>query len=368
MEKVDLAVIGGGAVGCATARQASFDFPNWKILVLEKKACFGIEASGRNSGVLHSGFHHPVGSLKERLANRGSKLAKSYAMDNQVLLLNCGMLVVIPKLGSLKEVTKYVRLLKDMFINGKRQRLKFLVLTGVGVRKLEPEVEAVAGIFLPEVRVINFSHFVRTLVTDAIRKQVDFIFKTEVKDISVVGSNFVINDSIQTRAIVNCSGIYADIIASMVGLQYHQYPVRGEYYEIVGPKRNIVSRLVNPAVPPGHSNKGIHFGPRPDGRLFLGPSFKPLRDRGDYESDKTAPEVFLDSCKAFVPNLTVADLRWAYSGIRAKLSIDHDSDFIIRADLTNPIFINNIGIDSPGLSASMAIAEMNCELLKQNIK
>src|SRR3989344_3462780 len=290
MEKVDLVIIGAGVVGCATARQAALDFPGRNIIVLEKNDLYGLEASARNSGVLHSGFHHRAGSLKEMLANKGSKLAKDYARKNNIKLLESGMLIVVSGIHSLSDIFKNVDLLKNMYANSRRQNLKFLILSRWGVRKLEPNVKAAAGIFLPEIAIIDSVNFVRTMFSEATFKQVDFLFNTAVRSIRVCkndpkyGKGIIINDSIIAKAVVNCAGIHSDEIASMFGIHYQQYPVRGEYYQIVGPKQNIVSRLVSPAVPPGNSSKGILFSPRPNRRLFLGPSFKPVKSKTDYEN------------------------------------------------------------------------------------
>ncbi len=368
MGRADILIVGGGVVGCATALQASQDFPDKKIILLEKNSAVGLEASGRNSGVLHSGFHHPVGSLKEKLANKGSRLAKQYASRKEIPLLECGMLIVIPRISSFGEALKNAGLLREMYINGRNQKLRFSILAKKGVKKLEPNVEAVAGIFMPEVAVIDFIAFVKSLYQDALTAGVEFFLNTKVETIRKENDNFVINDRFAAKSIVNCAGMYSDVVAGMAGAGYRQCPIRGEYYQIMEPKKNIVSRLVNPAVPPGHLTKGIHFSPRTDGKMFIGPSFKALDYRDDYEGDRTPPEIFLESVRSFVPDLSVNDLEWGYSGIRAKLDIDRgsDLDFIIKQDTVNPTIINNIGINSPGLSASLAIAQMNCDLLKNN--
>lgn len=364
VEKFDIMIIGGGVVGCATARQAVKDFPGRKIAVLEKNSAVGLEASGRNSGVLHSGFHHPAGSLKEKLANKGNTLAKKYTCLNNIPTLGCGMLIVFPKISSFADIFKDFGILKALYFNGQSQNVKFSVVGRKGIKKLEPNIEGVAGIFIPEVVVIDFVAFVKSLFQEASTLGVDFFFNTKVKSLKIDNEYFVVNDQTKAKAIINCAGIFADDIAGLAGIRYKQYPIRGEYYEVVGPKKDMVKRLVNPAVPPGHSSKGIHFSPRTDGRMFIGPSFKIIDDKTNYDSHQTPPDVFLEAIRSFMPHLSESDLRWGYSGIRAKLSLEHDLDFIINLDMKKPIMVNNIGINSPGLSSSMAIAQMNCDLLK----
>lgn len=369
MEKIDIAVIGAGAVGCATALKLTKYFPGRRIVIFEKNEKVGLGASGRNSGVLHSGFHHPVGSLKEKLANRGSKMTKEYAKARAIPLLECGMLIVIPRVSSFSDVFIDFNLLKTMYTNARKQYLKFSLLSKREVQRLEPNVKAVAGIFLPDIAVIDAPVYVESLYTES-AVFAEYYFNTRVESV-LTGSGtqsvkvFVINDRFQARAIINCAGVYADGLAEMAGVRANfQFAVRGEYYEIIGSQKNIVSRLVNPAVMPGSYSKGVHFGPRPDGRLFLGPSFKPVQDGNDYDRDHTEPGVFLNAVKEFVPDLRLENLKWSHSGIRSKLSLESDLDFVIKIGRTDPPMVVNFGIGSPGLSASMAIAEMNCDLLR----
>ena len=117
MEKADIVIFGSGAVGNATALEASLVFPNRRIIVCEKNNDVGLEASGRNSGVLHTGFHHPEGSFKEKLANQGSKMAKEYAKTRRIPILECGMLVVVPTFSSIGNAFSNLGTLKSLFLN-----------------------------------------------------------------------------------------------------------------------------------------------------------------------------------------------------------------------------------------------------------
>jgi L-2-hydroxyglutarate oxidase LhgO len=142
--------------------------------------------------------------------------------------------------------------------------------------------------------------------------------------------------------------------------------VRGEYYELVTPeKKSLIGRLVYPALPPQATGKGIHFSPRPNGRLFVGPNEVAIQDKTDYTSRKTPPSVFVEALQKFLPTLEEGDLEWAYSGIRPCVMTGNGrkSDFIIALDSENPPLINLVGIESPGLSAALAIAKHVAELL-----
>jgi glycerol-3-phosphate dehydrogenase len=123
---------------------------------------------------------------------------------------------------------------------------------------------------------------------------------------------------------------------------------------------------VYPALPPQATGKGIHFSPRPNGQLFVGPNEVTVQDKTDYTSRKTPPGVFVKALQKFLPALDERDLRWAYSGIRPCVMTEngHKSDFIISVDREDPPFINLVGIESPGLSAALAIARHVADLLR----
>jgi L-2-hydroxyglutarate oxidase LhgO len=135
--------------------------------------------------------------------------------------------------------------------------------------------------------------------------------------------------------------------------------IRGDYYELVGGvERWNIRTLVYPALPPQSRSKGVHFGPRTNGRLYIGPSATP--------SPEQAPkQLFLDAARKFLPDIRDSDLQWAYAGTRPKRSMQNGKpDFTIKLERRTPPLVNLIGIDSPGLSASMAIAAYVANLLR----
>jgi L-2-hydroxyglutarate oxidase LhgO len=139
------------------------------------------------------------------------------------------------------------------------------------------------------------------------------------------------------------------------GPAYEVEFIRGDYYEVLGGfARWGIRTLVYPAMPSRSLSKGIHFGPRTDGRLFIGPSATP-------PAQESPKELFLQAARRFLPNIGEQDLKWACAGVRPKFAT---KDFVIRMDRTEPPLINLIGIDSPGLSASMAIARHVAEMIR----
>lgn len=363
----DVIIVGAGVVGCAIAREVSIRHPNYKIIVLEKLEDVGLETSRFNSGVLHSGFHQDPKSLKSRLAREGSRMAVSYVASKRLAVLRCGMLIALSGEsfgGAFAEIPALV----NMARRGLSRDLKIKFLTLFGVRKLEPNLRSWGGIFIPEVCVIDPTQFVRALYRDACQKGVCFSFNSKVIKIEISDDLYFVrfnSEEVSGKVLINTAGLYADDVSAMAGVGgYKLYPWRGEYYEVIGAKRNLVKRLVYPINPPHSPGKGIHFSPRIDGRLFVGPNARLVPSKNYYTEDKTDISVFSDHIGRFCPKIGYCDLKWAYSGMRPTLSdVSTESDFVIKIDRAKPKLINLIGIDSPGLSASMAIARYVCRFL-----
>ncbi len=362
----DVCIIGAGVVGSAIARELAVEHFNEKfsIAVIDAQKEPGGEISRRNSGVLHSGLHEKPGSLKARMAYAGSHLARAFAEEHGVPLKHTGMLIAIPYGAMSHGLWKEWRTLLRLWRHGSAQGIAFRFLTASKVSKREPAIRARAGIFINDVWVVDYRAFVRALTTSAVQHAVEFNFCQRVVVIERSGCEFTItteHNRIRTKALINAAGLYADDIATMAlgEKRYTIYPWRGEYYEIISPlRKHLVRGLVYPAIPDNSVGKGIHFSPRTDGRMFLGPNAVPVSDKQDYESNKTPPDVFLQAARRFFPYLRERDIRWSYSGIRPRLSNEpHEGDFIISVDMERPLLINCVGIDSPGFSASMAIAK-----------
>jgi len=368
MHKVDITIIGAGVVGCAIARELALRFPEKRIVVLEKLAGAGLETSSRNSGVLHSGLHQNPKFLKSKLAQEGNGLAAQYMKEKGLPILDSGMIVAVSweaiKEGLWRELGAFFGLLRRGF----EQKISFKFLLPWQLRKLEPKLRAIFGIFISDVWIIDPKQFVAALQKDAGEEGVEFLFNSPVQRIEKTSSSFILHTNekeITTNTVINAAGLYADDIARMAGFdQYKIYPWRGEYYEIVGLEKNLVRRLIYPAMPHNSPSKGIHFSPRVDGRLYIGPNARAVPHKNYYTEDKTPVEEFLAAAQRFIPEVKKENLKWAYSGIRPKTTnTSEETDFIIKVDSYSPPFVNLIGIESPGLAASMGIAKYVAEVL-----
>ena len=368
MPDYSIAVIGSGVVGCAIARELAARQPGRKTIVLEKLSGPGLETSRFNSGVLHSGIHEKPTFLKARFARDGTALAVNYHRQRRLPIRECGMIVAISGDAIRRGLWKELPLLISLRQRGKRQGILFKLITPWALRRLEPQVHALGGIFIPSVWVIQPEKFVQSLYRDACAGGIDFSFANGVSQIEVRSDHYRINTAngeVSARAIVNCAGLYADEVARMAGIGgYRIYPWRGEYYEIINPRYSqSISHLINPVMP-HQGGKGILLGPRTNGRLFIGPNSRPVPNKNYYEEDKTPVEVFVEAASRFLPNITADDMRWAYAGLRPKLTATPaESDFVVRLDRQEPPLINLIAIESPGLSSAMAIGRYVSDLL-----
>ncbi|MBL8039153.1 MAG: FAD-dependent oxidoreductase [Nitrospira sp.] len=373
MKLYDVCIVGAGVVGCAIAKEFMVRHrpAPIRLIVLEQHERPGEETSGRNSGVLHSGIHETPCSLKERLAHEGCRSAVAYALRRGIPLLRTGMLIVVSREDIRRGLWREISMLRRLWFNAWRTNTRVKFMTSSAVRAWEPQVRASCGIAIPTVSVIDSQAFVQSLKTDSEAAGAEFAFGNRVIAVDEIDGSYLVStdrQQIRTACLINAAGVYADEIASLALRtdKYTIHPLRGEYYEVVTPeKRGLVGRPIYPALPPGATGKGIHVGPRPNGRLYIGPNEILVQDKADYTSHKTPPGLFVDAVQKFLPALDEQDLRWAYSGIRPRVVTAgrSKSDFIISVDREEPLLVDLIGIESPGLSAAMAIARHVCDLL-----
>ena len=357
MRNADVCVIGaGGVVGSAIVRHLSL--AGMRVVALEKHAKPAQETSGANSGVIHSGFHETAGTLKAELAGEGSAMVTSYAERHGVPLLRCGMLIAIPANILTAGLWGEAGALWHLWRGGRRHNVAFhWIFTPSGIRRIAP-IEASAGIFIPSVGVIDVPALIAAFQQESIDSGAEIHYDSAVQGIRVEDDAYVVSTKARqftASAFINSAGLSATEVSRMAGgPSYPLELIRGEYYALAGGMEKWgVRTLVYPAMPARSRSKGIHFGPRPDGRLFLGPS------------DGIAPkEVFLQAARKFLPQVGEDDLIWSHAGTRPKyLQPDGVSDFLIRVERHRPPLINLIGIDSPGLSSCMAIARHVASLL-----
>jgi glycerol-3-phosphate dehydrogenase len=240
------------------------------------------------------------------------------------------------------------------------------------IRALEPNIEAVAALEVPSTGILNAEEVVKAFARHAAERGANLLTRARVTALEpgadAIRARVAIGEpgsaeeeSIEARCVINCAGLFADEVAAMIGnTRYRIYPVRGEYCEVAREKADLVRALVYPVPHQAGVTLGVHLTKTTWGGLWVGPTADYIDDKNDYERNRRPVEEFVRSAKAMLPEITAADLRLAHTGIRAKLlppGAPGTADFVIAPDPGVPRMIQLIGIESPGLTSSLAIAE-----------
>jgi len=361
METVDVAVIGGGVTGLASARAIASR--GLSVCLLERHPRAGLETSTHNSGVIHAGMYYPTGSLKAQLCVRGRHLLYEFCRRFNVPHARCGKIIVANHTDEMPQ-------LQTLFERGVANGVEGLQLVDDAfVRRREPNVPARAALYSPETGVVEAEALIRTLQRSGESEGVMTLLGTALRFAAVSASGIECRtdrETILAGQVVNAAGLYADAASSMLGgEEFRIYPCRGEYAELTPSKRTLVNSLVYPL--PQKHGLGVHVLKTFDGAVWLGPTAVFQERKDDYESNRLPVEAFVEPTSRLIKGITAADLRLAGSGIRPKLHGPDAAfaDFMIRRDQINPRVVHAAGIESPGLTSCLAIGEMVADLIDQ---
>jgi L-2-hydroxyglutarate oxidase LhgO len=361
LAEVDVAVIGAGMIGLATACEIAQG--NKEVFVFEKNRTFGLETSSRNSEVIHAGIYYPEDSLKAELCIEGKNLLYELCDKHNIAYRRCGKIIVAADEGE-------TNWLEELYEQGRKNGIDDLMpLSRTEVKKLEPNIEARAGLLSPSSGIFDSHNLLKFLYSQAREEGAEFIFATEVIGVERTGTKYKVQirdrDGISAfvaHIVVNCAGLNSDKIAQLAGIDiaksgYRLRYCKGEYFSLDSKYRNLVSRLIYPI--PEQAGHGIHWRQTLDGRVLLGPSAHYV-EAIDYSVDETYKQYFYDSARRFLPFIGLEDLAPESAGIRPKLQGAGEDfrDFVIAHEEKAgfPGLINLIGIESPGLTAALAIA------------
>jgi 2-hydroxyglutarate dehydrogenase len=351
MHCVDHIIIGAGAVGLSTAQRL---IKRGSTLLVDSQLSFGMETSSRNSEVIHSGIYYPIDSLKTKLCIKGRELLYSYCKDR------------IPH----QKITKWVVAPQDqedrldqIYEHAKQLGIPIYYQSKERGLKLEPLIKCNSSVVLPETGIFDSHQFMQSLLFDYEILGGDVSFKTKVMDISPDGDGYrVLLDArgesmtINTPNIINAAGLYSDVIASMVLCSTtvpKLYFAKGHYYAT---KKKIAKRLIYPIPCKNLTSLGLHLTIDLGGNSKFGPDVLFQDSRTDYGFEGDIQQA-IQEISTFVAGIRKEDLSFGYTGIRPKLAPPGGAfqDFKIEHPLKG--FINLMGIESPGLTSSLAIAE-----------
>jgi L-2-hydroxyglutarate oxidase LhgO len=360
MDKVDCVVIGAGVVGLAIARALALR--GREVVVVESHAAIGMETSSRNSEVIHAGLYYPTSSLKAQLCVAGRHALYAYCAERGIPHQRCGKLIVAT---SDAQRDKLAAIHTQAHANG---CTGVIALSAQQARAIEPALSCVAALSSPDTGIIDSHVYMLSLQGDAENAGAMFAFdsrviagRAEAEGIAItVRSGNDAEIELQANTIFNCGGLWAPHIAMQIaGLDRSTIPTpyfaKGNYYSLAG--KAPFSRLIYPV--PETGGLGVHLTLDLGGQARFGPDVEWLATSDiDYAVDPLRADKFYCGIRAYWPDLPDASLQPAYAGVRPKISEPGAAaaDFLF-ASHGSPHYIGLYGIESPGLTASLAIAE-----------
>jgi L-2-hydroxyglutarate oxidase LhgO len=360
VDAADCLVVGAGVVGLAVARALALDGRD--VLLVETQARIGSETSSRNSEVIHAGLYYPQGSLKARLCVAGREQLYAYCRARHVAHRRCGKLVVAASSAQTADLEAIARAGAANGVDDLR------LIDRAEARRLEPELACAAALLSPSTGIIDSHGFMLALQGDAEASGAVLAFGTHVSGVRPSPDGLAVSfggdprPALTARVLVNAAGLYAPALASAVeGLaapyKPKAYYAKGGYFSLSG--RSPFSRLIYPVPEPG--GLGVHLTLDLAGRARFGPDVEWV-EAVDYTVDPARAERFYGAVRAYWPGLRDGALSPAYAGVRPKLSGPGEpaADFRVDGPAEHGVagLVNLFGIESPGLTASLALADL----------
>lgn len=385
----DIAIIGGGWVGCSIAKHLA-ERTDRDVCLIEKEYHLAAHQSGRNSGVLHPGFNYPPGSLKAQYSTEGTRRMKEYFAEHGLPIDPVGVLVIAT-------TDAEVERLYDLKAQADENGVETEILEGeAAIREYEPYVDGKAALRCPKAASVDSQQYVYQLAADAKAANVNFYMGHRVEGVRHDGEHRIDTSKGRLTAsyLINAAGLYADQVAAELGVgeDYRIVPFRGEYYELVPGKEEICQSMIYPTPDPELPFLGVHYTRRTDGKVIVGPNavlafgreaysntefdLRELKDTFSYpgfwklmaspkmlgvawdELNKSyRKERFVAAAQTLVPSIRKADFARSYAGVRAQL-VDEAGNLIKDPMFTGgPASLHVLNAVSPGLTSSLPFGE-----------
>ena len=384
----DIAVIGGGILGTATAMTLTQEYPKYRVAVLEKEADVARHQTGHNSGVIHAGIYYTPGSHKANLCTIGSRMLRRFCDERGVPYEMCGKVVVATDESQLDR-------LEELHRRGTANGAEGLEIVGAErLRELEPHAAGIKAVYSPNTGIIDFTRVTKAYAAEMVLNGADLLTGTRVLKVVPRDSRLVIETDrgeLSARSVINCAGLHADSVARAMGIDVgvRIIPFRGEYFSLRPERAGLVNGLVYPVPDPKLPFLGVHFTKRIAGGVEAGPNAvmafaregyaKTTVSVGDLAGTLTyggfwrmamvhwksgvkeqyrslVKRAFLRSLQTLVPEVAMEDLSDPGAGVRAQ-AVDRKGgllqDFSI-APSKNAIHVLNA--PSPAATASLAIS------------
>ncbi len=369
MADTAVTIIGAGVVGLAIGAEISRRYA--PVYIIERNPKYGQETSSRNSEVIHAGLYYPRGSLKTKLCIEGR--IRLYEMCEKSGIPHRRITKIITA-ATERELPE----LQHLYEHGCANGVELKMLSAAEVHRMEPNIASAGGIYSPTTGIISAHALMDYFYHTGKNNGVELQTRCTVVGLERTAAGYTITvdegtarSSFTSERVINAAGLESDTVASLAGIdvvqaEYRIHFCKGSYFSLSGPKSRLVTRLVYPV--PRPDTLGVHALMDLAGRVKFGPDIEYLPDRTlDYSVDESKRHAFAESVRRIMPSVQDEDLTPDMSGMRAKLQARGQPvrDFVIRheADRGLPGLINIIGIESPGLTSSPAIARYVLELL-----
>ena len=387
--KRDVAVIGAGIIGLATARALLLARPKLRLVVVEKEPQVGFHQTGHNSGVLHSGIYYTPGSLKATLCRKGKAALEAYAEERGIPFARHGKLIVAIDESEYGRLDELQRRATANGLEGLR------VLSSTEIAEVEPAAAGLRALHAPETGVIDYGAVTRALADDVRLLGGSVNLGEEVRGIAVRNGTVALSatsGTIEAANLISCGGLQSDRIAQAAGVRppVRIVPFRGDYYTLAAAAAANVRGLIYPVPDPRFPFLGVHFTRKIDGSVVAGPNAVLALAREGYSRTALVPRdavaaiaysgvwrfvlrhsriaagevwrdlskgAFVEDMRRYVPSITAADVTFGPSGIRAQAMLPDGGlvdDFLIEGT-SRMMFVLNA--PSPGATASLAIGE-----------
>jgi L-2-hydroxyglutarate oxidase LhgO len=365
VDEVEAVVIGAGVVGLAAARALAL--AGHEVIVLEKAYTIGFETSSRNSEVIHGGLYYPKGSRKAVACVAGRQRLYTYCREHGVPHAQLGKLIVATNEAEIPGVQKIEEAAKANGVDN----LEWL--TAAQAQSLEPELHCVSALLSPSTGIIDSHALMLAYQGDAEDAGAFVVFRSPVLSGRVLGDGFELSvggdepTTIRCRILVNAAGLYAPALARTIeGIPLDSIPpayfCRGVYFTLSG--RTPFRRLIYPVPVPG--GLGVHITLDLAGQARFGPDVEWISDV-DYAVDPRRGDAFYAAVRTYWPRLRDGALQPGYAGIRPKISGPNEAaaDFVVQGPAEHgiPGLVNLYGIESPGLTASLPLADEVVQML-----
>lgn len=388
-----IAVVGGGIVGVAVAREILRRLPDSAVTLFEKEDRLAAHQTGHNSGVVHAGLYYQPGSHKALLCRRGVALLEEFCAERDIRRIGCGKVLVA------LDGAERARL-DDIASRARANGVPGVRIIGAGeLRELEPHVRGVAALHSPSTSIVDFAEVTEALAADAVAGGAQILLGHRVVGMQTGRDEVIISarrgETVRDGAfdrVVVCAGLHSDRLAALVGDGANPVivPFRGEYYALKPQRRNLVNGLVYPVPDPLYPFLGVHLTPRVDGEVLIGPNAVLALAREGYTwrtvSVRDLVDIagtpgfwrfarrhwrtgarelygsvnrrrFLSAARAYVPDLADSDVVAGEAGVRAQ-ALDSDGSLVDDFRLSfreRVVIVRNA--PSPAATSSLAIAE-----------